>query len=84
MWADEADVHPVNVIDDEHDHERQDVAFHFRDGGRERRIGALVIPEMEVFTWFSPTVIFMRGGLGAALLIDIIQLIFCPTSGCGD
>ena len=37
VGADETDVHPVNVIDDEHDHEeRQDVAFHFRDGGRQR------------------------------------------------
>jgi hypothetical protein len=43
--ADETDVHSVNVIDDEHDHEkRQDVAFHFRDGGRECRIDALVHP----------------------------------------
>ncbi|WP_338638293.1 hypothetical protein [Burkholderia pyrrocinia] len=34
---DETDVHAVDVVRDEHDqHERQHVAFHFRDGGRER------------------------------------------------
>lgn len=33
VGADEADVHAVDVVDDEHDHEqRQYMAFHFRDG----------------------------------------------------
>ena len=43
VGTDEADVHAVNVIDDEHDHEqRQDVTFDFRDGGLQHRIGAIV------------------------------------------
>ena len=45
VGADEADVHTVDVVDDEHDHEqRQYVPFHFRDGGLQDRIGAVVHP----------------------------------------
>ncbi|MNF95397.1 hypothetical protein D3C84_781460 [compost metagenome] len=45
VGADEADVHAVDVVDDEHDDEqRQNVAFHFRDGGLQDRIGTVVHP----------------------------------------
>jgi hypothetical protein len=63
--ADETDVHAVNVIDDEHDHEqRQDVAFHFRDGGREVESTPSLIPETEVSHLFSPTDYFYAGWAG--------------------
>jgi hypothetical protein len=34
------------------------------------------IPDTDVFTWFLPLIIFMRGVACTALLIDIIQLHF--------
>jgi len=36
---------------------------------------------MDDFTDFLPLIIFMRGVAGAALLIDIIQLLFFDVQG---
>jgi hypothetical protein len=78
VGADEADVHAVDVVDDEHDHEqRQDVAFHFRDGGLQDRIGAIVHPGYGCIHFVFSHSLFLCGvWLDVAMLIDIIQLVF--------